>query len=118
MFSSLKRIACCGIPFGSAAAEVYQLNPIVVTAKREAVPILETPASVDVIEAEDIRTSGASNIFDVLRLSNGISSFSYGANGQSWGGNECQGKYPRNLQGHLGHAGRCAYEYERDILLG
>lgn len=78
-------LLACGIPF-SAAAEVYQLNPIVVTAKREAVPILETPASVDVIEAEDIRTSGASNVFDVLRLSNGISSFSYGTNGQSWGG--------------------------------
>lgn len=59
---------------GAAPSEeyFYQEMPLVLTATRLEQPLLETPASVTVIDQRLIRASGALNIPDVLRLVPGM----------------------------------------------
>ena len=47
----------------SVLAQVYDLNPVVVTANREIMSEMETPASVQVIEKDKIESIGARNIY-------------------------------------------------------
>ena len=69
--------ACLGLPAGAALQPVAdladlsleQLSRIVVTsASRRAEPLVQAPASIFVITADDIRRSGATSLPEVLRL--------------------------------------------------
>src|SRR5687768_8164094 len=69
--------ACLGLPVGAALQPVAdladlsleQLSRIVVTsASRRAEPLVQAPASIFVLTADDIRRSGATSIPEVLRL--------------------------------------------------
>lgn len=69
-----------------AKAEEYTLDPIVVTAQRKETKDLDTPASVTVITAEDIKNSGVASVQDLLDRQVGLNSMSYGPMGQEFGG--------------------------------
>ena len=64
----------------------YSLDQMVVTAQRTQKDDVDTPASVKVITEKELTQSGATNLYDGLKLANGITSYGYGANGQAWGG--------------------------------
>ena len=64
----------------------YSLDQMVVTAQRTEKDDVDTPASVKVITEKELTQSGATNLYDGLKLANGITSYGYGANGQAWGG--------------------------------
>lgn len=66
--------------------QAFTLDPMVVTAQREEKRDVDTPASVAVLTQQQLVETGAANLFDALRLQNGITSYSYGAGGQAWGG--------------------------------
>ncbi len=74
--------ACWGI---IPAQAVYELDPVVVTAKRDETRLIETPATVSVVTKEELDKSGAPNLYEAMRLVTGVSSYSYGTGGQSWG---------------------------------
>ena len=69
-----------------AKAEEYTLDPIVVTAQRKETKDLDTPASVTVITAEDLKKTGALSVFDALEQTIGVTSYSYGNGGADIGG--------------------------------
>ena len=94
----LKKSLLCGafcvaasVPLaaGAAAADVdafeFDLDPMVVTARRIDTKDLDTPASVEVFNAEQIAKSGAANAYDVLKNTLGVVSQSQGFNGTSMG---------------------------------
>lgn len=54
---------------------LYEDIAIVVTASRKEQPITESPSSVSIITAEDIRLAGADNIPDLLRTAAGVDVF-------------------------------------------
>lgn len=66
--------------------QTYSLDRIVVTAQREEKRDIDTPASVTTLTQKQLTDTGAANLFDALRLQSGITSYSYGGNGQSLGG--------------------------------
>ena len=51
---------------------LFEDIPIVITAARKEQPITESPSTITVISAEDIRMSGADNIPDVLQIAAGV----------------------------------------------
>jgi iron complex outermembrane receptor protein len=51
---------------------LFQEIPEVITAAKELQPIIESPAAVTIITAEDIRRSGASNLPDLFRMVPGV----------------------------------------------
>ncbi len=51
---------------------LFEDIPVVITASRKEQPITESPSAITVIDAEDIRQSGAVNIPDVLRMVAGV----------------------------------------------
>lgn len=67
-------------------APSFFLDEIVVTAQRGEKRDVDTPASVLVVKQEQLIRTGAVNLYDALRLQNGITSYGYGAGGQAWGG--------------------------------
>lgn len=81
-----------GISEGQAAANPdgedreFLFDPLVVTALRTEKKDFDTPATVNVYTQEDLRATGAVNLFDALRLQTGIQSYSYGPGGQAYGG--------------------------------
>ena len=66
--------------------QTYSLDRMVVTAQREEKRDVDTPASVTTLTQKQLADTGAANLFDALRLQSGITSYSYGGNGQSLGG--------------------------------
>ncbi len=70
---------------GVSAAEIYELDPVVVTAQRVESHDLETPASVEVIKREDIEQSGAGSAFEALRNTLGVFASTQMPNGVSMG---------------------------------
>ena len=64
----------------------FILDPMIVTAQRTEKDDINTPASVNVLSQEQLLESGATNLFDALRLTNGVTAYGFGANGQAWGG--------------------------------
>ena len=58
----------------------YSLDQMVVTAQRTQKDDVDTPASVKVITEKELTQSGATNLYDGLKLANGITSYGYGAN--------------------------------------
>ena len=77
-------LALAGIG-GAGAADVYELSPIVVTAERMDTQELETPAAVEVIGAERIAATGASNVQEALKYSTGVIASGQGPKGLSQG---------------------------------
>ena len=77
-------LALAGIG-GAGAADVYELSPIVVTAERMDTKELETPAAVEVIGAERIAATGASNVQEALKYSTGVIASGQGPKGLSQG---------------------------------
>ena len=54
------------------AAEIYTLDPIIVTAERTDTKELKTPAAVEIMEEPDIRATGATTVQEALKFSTGI----------------------------------------------
>jgi len=71
--------------FAAPASSQSQFNPVVVTGSREPQPLDRVTADVLVIEAEQIRTSTADSIEDLLRRHAGIQMSRSGGPGQSAG---------------------------------
>ena len=70
-----------------ASDQVYNLNPVVVTATRTVKQDLTVPASATVITAKDIKDKGYVSVFDAVNNSVGADSYNYGAgNGDDYGG--------------------------------
>ena len=70
---------------GVSAAEIYELDPVVVTAQRVENHDLQTPASVEVIDREEIEKSGAGSAFEALRNTLGVFASTQMPNGVSMG---------------------------------
>lgn len=64
-------LACTGWT-GASAEQVYELNPITVTAQRMETTDLKTPAAVEVLTADDIQKTGATSVHEALKFSTGI----------------------------------------------
>ena len=74
-----------------AAAEKTQeteftLDPVLVTAQRRQTRELDTPATVTVITAEDLKETGRTSVFEALDNVIGFSSDYYSAGGEEYGG--------------------------------
>lgn len=57
---------------GVSAAEVYELNPVLVTAQRSVTKDMETPAAIEVLHADDLQKTGATSVQEALKFSTGI----------------------------------------------
>lgn len=57
---------------GVSAAEVYELNPVLVTAYRSVTKDMETPAAIEVLHADDLQKTGATSVQEALKFSTGI----------------------------------------------
>lgn len=57
---------------GVSAAEVYELNPVLVTAQRSVTKDMETPAAIEVLYADDLQKTGATSVQEALKFSTGI----------------------------------------------
>ena len=77
--------ALTGLLGGVSAADVYQLDPVTVTAERTNVTDLNTPAAVEVLYADQIAATGANNVQESLKYSTGIIASGQGPKGLSQG---------------------------------
>lgn len=66
--------------FAQEQAE-YNFDPVIVTALREESPDLKTPAYVNVYSEEKLKATGASNLLEALKFTEGINYDGYGAQG-------------------------------------
>lgn len=57
---------------GVSAAEVYELNPVLVTAQRSVTKDMETPAAIEILHADDLQKTGATSVLEALKFSTGI----------------------------------------------
>ncbi len=57
---------------GVSAAEVYELNPVLVTVQRSVTKDMETPAAIEVLHADDLQKTGATSVQEALKFSTGI----------------------------------------------
>ena len=57
---------------GVSAADVYTLDPVTVTAQREAMADLKTPAAVTVLTHEQLEQTGATGMQEALKFSTGL----------------------------------------------
>ncbi len=57
---------------GVSAAEVYELNPVLVTAQRSVTKDMETPAAIEILHADDLQKTGATSVQEALKFSTGI----------------------------------------------
>ena len=73
------------VPAFADDLQTYNLDTMVVTAQRESKRDVDTPASVTALSQQQLMETGAANLFDALRLQSGMTSYSYGGNGQSLG---------------------------------
>ena len=67
VFTGAAACAC-----GVSAAEVYELNPVLVTAQRSMTKDMETPAAIEVLHADDLQKTGATSVQEALKFSTGI----------------------------------------------
>ena len=75
-----------GAAFAAESVGEFELDPMIVTAQRSVHNDLETPKSVDVITQKEMIESGATQVYDALKLKTGLTAYGYGTNGQAWGG--------------------------------
>ena len=71
--------------FGVSAAEVYELNPVLVTAQRSVTKDMETPAAVEILHADDLQKTGATSVQEALKFSTGIITHAQGPRNISQG---------------------------------
>lgn len=76
---------CLASPAFADSLQTYNLDTMVVTAQRESKRDVDTPASVTTVSQKQLAETGASNLFDALRLQSGVTTYSYGGS-QSLGG--------------------------------
>lgn len=76
---------CLAVPAFADSLQTYNLDTMVVTAQRESKRDVDTPASVTTVSQKQLVETGASNLFDALRLQSGVTTYSYGGS-QSLGG--------------------------------
>lgn len=76
---------CLAVPAFADDLQTYNLDTMVVTAQRESKRDVDTPASVTTVSQKQLVETGASNLFDALRLQSGVTTYSYGGS-QSLGG--------------------------------
>lgn len=76
---------CLAVPAFADDLQTYNLDTMVVTAQRESKRDVDTPASVTTVSQKQLAETGASNLFDALRLQSGVTTYSYGGS-QSLGG--------------------------------
>ncbi len=81
----LASLGICSLCSTTYAANVYDLNPVTVTAQRVASHDLDTPASVEVVSREKIEQTGGGNAFEVLRNTLGVFASTQLPNGVSMG---------------------------------
>ncbi|MDY6029055.1 MAG: TonB-dependent receptor plug domain-containing protein, partial [Acidaminococcaceae bacterium] len=87
----LSTLLCGGLllPSGRVLAEeelvVFDMDPMVITAQRVDTKELDTPASIEIYDAEKIEKSGGANAYDVLKNTLGVITQSQGINGASMG---------------------------------
>ncbi|MDU7215878.1 MAG: TonB-dependent receptor [Dialister sp.] len=85
------KILSCAVVFaltgfvGVGATDVYQLDPVTVTAERTNVTDLDTPAAIEVLYADQIAATGANNVQESLKYSTGIIASGQGPKGLSQG---------------------------------
>ena len=79
---------CLTVPaFVSAAVNSeFEMDPLVVTALRHETSDLHTPASVKVYTKEELAATGAGSVIEALKYTEGMSYYSLGPGGQSYGG--------------------------------
>ena len=77
-------LALAGIG-GAGAADVYELNPIVVTAQRTKKTEINTPVTETIVTTKKIEEAGYKNAFDIIESQVGLSSTGYGDAGQDFG---------------------------------
>ena len=73
------------VPAFAEELATYNLDTMVVTAQRESKRDVDTPASVTALSQQQLVETGASNLFDALRMQSGVTTYSYGGS-QSLGG--------------------------------
>ena len=73
------------VPAFAEELATYNLDTMVVTAQRESKRDVDTPASVTALSQQQLLETGASNLFDALRMQSGVTTYSYGGS-QSLGG--------------------------------
>lgn len=64
-------LTACGC-LTAAAADTLELAPVIVTASRYEKTDLETPATTEVITAEQVETMGAQSALDAMRFATGV----------------------------------------------
>lgn len=70
---------------GVSAAEVYELNPVLVTAQRSVTKDMETPAAIEILHADDLQKTGATSVQEALKFSTGIITHAQGPRNISQG---------------------------------
>ena len=60
-------LACTGWT-GASAEQVYELNPVTVTAQRMETTDLKTPAAVEVLTADEIQKTGATSVHEATEV--------------------------------------------------
>ncbi|NOX43257.1 MAG: TonB-dependent receptor [Gammaproteobacteria bacterium] len=87
LFTPLSVISCLCVSSYTFAEDKKEneLNPVLVTATRTAQTADETLASVTVITREDIETSQAQDLFEILRMQSGIDMARNGGTGNTTG---------------------------------
>lgn len=88
-------LALAGIG-GAGAADVYELNPIVVTAQRIEKQELDVPASTTVVTTKDIKNKGYTTVSDVLEQTVSIDAYTYYPGGDDLGSSQSR-TYIRGL---------------------
>ena len=68
----LAGMAMAAVWGNASAADVYELNPIIVTAQRSASEELKTPAAVEVLTADELQKTGATSMQEALKFSTGV----------------------------------------------
>lgn len=68
-----------------SAADVYELNPVVVTAQRIEKTEINTPVTETIVTTKKIEEAGYKNAFDIIEHQVGLSSTGYGDAGEDFG---------------------------------
>ena len=68
-------VLCSSVAAFAEELQEYSLDQMVVTAQRTEKDDVDTPASVKVITEKELTQSGATNLYDGLKLANGITSY-------------------------------------------
>ena len=81
----LAGMAMAAVWGNASAADVYELNPIIVTAQRSASEELKTPAAVEVLTADELQKTGATSMQEALKFSTGVIAHAQGPRNISQG---------------------------------